>query len=44
MVVPLALKNKFPEFFTAGGSCANLVKFIRKRLVFSRQKDSKMAA
>lgn len=44
MIVSLALKNKFPEFLTAGGSCANLVIFIREKIDFSRKKDSEMVA
>ncbi len=44
MVVSLELKNRFPEFLTAGGSCVNLVKFIRQRLALSRKSRSKMVA
>ena len=44
MVVSLALKNKFPEFLAAGGSCGNLVKFIRQRVDISRKNCSKMVA
>jgi len=44
MIVSLALKNKFQEFLMDGGSCGNLVKFIRQRLDFSQKNRSKMVA
>ena len=44
MVVSIALKNNFHEFLLTGGIAGNLVKFIRKRLDFSRKNCYKLAA